>query len=175
MFQLRWPTGIRRVGLTIRPEKWLGLKSSRRTWTVLALALFMVFAIGVSALQNPGQGEQTGARNAKVKPKRAPAGRDRNTRTGGPPDLPPDRLRPLDRRIRWEPSMRWRTCASQVCGRCSLAADRFAGYQRFKAGSQRVALWLVTSSGSDNRHSCSVWSTCNQIPSASDDVAGSQP
>lgn len=69
-------------GLSIRPKKWLGLKSSLRTWTALALALFMVFAIEVSALQNPGQGEQTGARNAKVKPKRAPAGRDRNTRAG---------------------------------------------------------------------------------------------
>ncbi len=49
-------------------KKSLRTRVSLRTWTVLALLAFTVFAIGVSALQIPGQ---TGGRNAGVKPKRA--------------------------------------------------------------------------------------------------------
>lgn len=43
----------------------------------MALALLMAFAIGVSALQIPGQSNQTGGRNAGVKPKRTTERRNR--------------------------------------------------------------------------------------------------
>jgi hypothetical protein len=55
--------------------KSLRTRVSLRTWTILALVLFMVFGIGVSALQIPGQ---SGGRNAGVKPKRTT---DRRART----------------------------------------------------------------------------------------------
>ena len=43
----------------------------------MALLLFMIFAIGASALQIPVQSNQTGGRNAGVKPKRTPQRRDK--------------------------------------------------------------------------------------------------
>ncbi|HEX5889943.1 MAG TPA: LamG domain-containing protein [Pyrinomonadaceae bacterium] len=80
------PTG----GFSLCPKKRLGPRSSLQIWTILAMSMFMVFAVGVSAPQVPGQnGEQTGVRNARVKTRRAPAGRDRNTIT--PDFVPRDR------------------------------------------------------------------------------------
>ncbi len=61
-----------------KTKKSLATRISLRTWTTLALLLFMLFAIGASALQTP----QTGGRNAGVKPKRTPQRRDRNVRAG---------------------------------------------------------------------------------------------
>lgn len=61
-----------------KTKKSLATRISLRTWIALALLLFMLFAIGASALQTP----QTGGRNAGVKPKRTPQRRDRNVRTG---------------------------------------------------------------------------------------------
>jgi hypothetical protein len=63
-------------GLSLR-TKHGRVRRSLRTWTALAMFLFMVFAIGVSALQNAGQsnGQQTGSRTAGVKPKRTSAQR----------------------------------------------------------------------------------------------------
>ena len=58
-----------------KKSKSLATRISLRTWTIVALTLFMIFAIGVSALQTP---VQTGGRNAGVKPKRTPQRRDRN-------------------------------------------------------------------------------------------------
>jgi len=59
-------------GLSLRTTKHSLVRTSLRTWTALAMLLFMVFALGVSALQNSGQsnGQQTGSRSAGVKPKR---------------------------------------------------------------------------------------------------------
>jgi len=61
----------------LRAKKSLRNRISLRTWTIIALALFMVFAIGVSALQIPVQSNQTGGRNAGVKPKRTTERRNR--------------------------------------------------------------------------------------------------
>ncbi|HKU73806.1 MAG TPA: LamG-like jellyroll fold domain-containing protein [Pyrinomonadaceae bacterium] len=61
-----------------KTKKSLATRITLRTWIALALLLFMLFAIGASALQTP----QTGGRNAGVKPKRTPQRRDRNVRAG---------------------------------------------------------------------------------------------
>jgi hypothetical protein len=67
----------------LRPRKQLGARISLRNWTVIALVLLMVFTLSVSAaFQNPAQqnGQQPGARNAGVKPKRTIERRDKNRR-----------------------------------------------------------------------------------------------
>src|SRR6267143_5805300 len=70
-------------GSRLESKKRAGTRSLPRKWNGVAAVLIVAFALSVSALQNAAQSNdpQTGARNAGVKPKRAPERREK--RKGG--------------------------------------------------------------------------------------------